>query len=49
MYGFNPNFNLTYESGNSIKISFNNFTTNNKCEMQSHNILPSDKDEFLPP
>ena len=29
MNGFNPNFIFYYESGNSIKVTFKNFTTNN--------------------
>ncbi len=49
MNGFNPNFVFLYESGTSIKVTFNNFTTNNtECIIMSHDLLPSDKDEFLP-
>jgi hypothetical protein len=29
MNGLNPNFVFVYRSGRSIKVSFNNFTTNN--------------------
>ncbi len=43
MNGFNPNFVFLYESGTSIKVTFNNFTTNNtECIIMSHDLLPSD-------
>ena len=49
MNGFNPNFVLTYESGNSITASFNNFTTKSfDCIIMQHNLRPSDKDNYLP-
>jgi len=49
MNGFNPNFVVIYESGNSIKIKFNNFTTDSKiCFMQKHFLGPSDQDNLLP-
>ncbi len=49
MNGFNPNFVFTYESGNSITVSFNNFTSNSfDCIIMSHILRPSDQDNYLP-
>lgn len=45
MDGLNPNFIVYYEpeSGDFIKVSFNNFTTNNiYCYIHGHILLPND-------
>lgn len=51
MNEFNPYFVEYYEpgTGDFIKVSFNNFTTNNKnCFIFQHNLVPSDEDFYLP-